>query len=111
MLPDGAAERLAAARIVGGDRLTADRRTEPAHAMGQARRPEPDLRVAEALADFPEDAILADAHIMEFDFGVAARRIAVHRIEQSLDRETGRIHVGEKHRRPQVAAISIFGPR
>src|SRR5689334_16512901 len=62
MFADGAAEGLPMAGVLQRDRMTAARRSQPAHAMGQARGGEADLRIAKALADFAEDAIAADAN-------------------------------------------------
>src|SRR5579863_1880872 len=73
MLADRAAEGVTAPRIVGRDRMTAPRRTQPAHAVRQPRRTQSHLRVAEALADRAEDALGPDPHVVEFDLGVAAR--------------------------------------
>ena len=89
MFADRAAERLPPPRVFDGDRVAAARRAEPAHAMGQARRPEPHLRIAKAFADLPQDAIATHANVVEFDLGVTAGRIAVHRLEDALDRKPG----------------------
>jgi hypothetical protein len=59
--------------------------------MGQARGRQADLRVAKALADLTQDAIAADANVVKFDLCVTAGRIAVHGVEDAVDREAGRI--------------------
>src|SRR5271165_3009708 len=60
VLADRAAEGVAPSGIFGCDGVAAPRRAEPAHAMGQASRPKPDLRIAETLADLPQHAIGRD---------------------------------------------------
>jgi hypothetical protein len=67
MFTDRAAEGLPMAGVFQGDRITAARRTQPAHAMGQARGRQADLRIAKALADLTQDAIAADANVVKFD--------------------------------------------
>ena len=60
MVADYAAERMTPSGIFGGDGVTSPRCAEPAHAMGQARRSESDLCIAETLADLPQHAVGRD---------------------------------------------------
>jgi hypothetical protein len=48
------------------------RLTEPAHAVGEPRRCEPHLCVSKPLADFAEDVLLRDAHVIEANHAVPA---------------------------------------
>ena len=99
VLAQGLAEGGAAAGIVGGDVVGAPRGAEPAHAMGQPRRREPRLGIAEPLADPAEHRRLRHPQPVEPDHRVAARHVLVEGVEHALDMDAGRVHRREEHRR------------
>ena len=100
--PSALAERLAPARVLGGDVVRAPGLAEPAHAVREARRREPHLRVAEALADLAEHVGGGNAHVLELDHPVAAGEAAVERVHGTHDADALAVHVGEEHRRRAV---------
>ena len=52
-------------RVANHDVVRSLRDAEPAHAVGKPRRCQPDLRVVEALLDFPEDAFVRNDAAVE----------------------------------------------
>src|SRR5262249_22009469 len=79
VLADRATKGVAPSGVFGCDCMAAARRAEPAHAMSQTRRPEPDLGIAESLPDLAQHAVRRDVYIFERNLGVSTRRIAVDR--------------------------------
>ena len=65
MFAERAAERVPPPGMFGGDGVATARRTEPAHAMGQASRPKPHLRVAKTFADLTEDSVGSNVNVLE----------------------------------------------
>ena len=88
----------AAAGVVGGDVVGAPRGTQPAHAMRQARRRQPDLGIAKALADPAEDRTLRHPQPVEPDHRVAARHVLIQGVEHPLDDDPRRVHRCKEHR-------------
>ncbi len=71
------AERLALGDAIESDVEAAARDTEPAHAVGEPRRSEPDLRVAEAFARLPEHRIVRNEAILEPHLTVSAEHCMI----------------------------------
>ena len=93
------AEGLAAARVIEGDIVGAPRLSEPAHAMRQARRRQPHLGIAKALADFAEHvAWPGRAGSLNSSDAVTAGETAVHRVHVAHDADARPVHVGQEHR-------------
>src|SRR6516164_6938756 len=98
MFADRAAERMPLPGMFGGNRMATRRCAKPAHTVRQARRSEPDLRIAKALSDFTEHTIVCDMNVVERHLGMPTRRVGIDGVQHALDAKTGRIHVDEKHR-------------
>src|SRR3974390_405253 len=64
------AEHLAFGCIAGGDVMGAAGGAEPAHAVGEPRRREANLRVAEALAEFSQNVAGRNSQIVELHHGM-----------------------------------------
>jgi hypothetical protein len=99
VLAQGLTEGGAGAGVVGGDVVRAAGGAEPAHAMGETRRGEPRLGIAEPLADAAEDGGFRHPHAVEADDAVAAGHVLVERVEYAPDLDAWRVHRDEEHRR------------
>ena len=107
MLADRPAERAAAPCMVDRDRMTALSGAEPSHAVREARRPQPHLRIPEALTHLSEHTVRRHAHIRERDFGMAPGGVRIDRIEHPGEPETRHVRIEKKHRRAEVCARGI----
>ena len=75
--------------------------------MRQARWAETHLGVAKAVADLAQDAFRADAHAVELDFRMTARRVVVKRLKLAHDFESGRVHVDQEHGRSAIGPVLL----
>ena len=97
MLCQRLAESLAPARIVGGRFVCAAGSPQPAHAMRQPRRCQPNLRVLQALAGFTQHIGHRHPQTFKPHHGVSAGEAGVHRVHLPLDADTRLVHVGQEH--------------
>ncbi len=82
---------------------------EPAHAMGEPRRAEPDLRDLETVADAGEHVLVADFEPVEFQLAMAAVLLRSHDRNAPHDAPARLIAVIEK--RGEAAARIVRGAR
>src|SRR3546814_13304989 len=80
------------------DVVRAPGRAGPSHAMGEPRGREPDLRVAQPLADLAENIAVGHMEVVEADHGMAAGKRAVERVEDAFDDDFGPVPLAENHR-------------
>ncbi len=85
MVDQRLAEGHAFTRISGGNVMRPPRGTQPAHAVGQTRRGQADLRIAKALADLPQHRVAIDAQIVDIDLCMAAGEAGIQRVEHPHD--------------------------
>ena len=59
---------------------------------------EPDLGVAEALADLTEHGVGRQAQVLQLDYAMAAGEARIHRVERALDADAGFGKIGHEQR-------------
>ena len=84
-----AAESVALADIVDGDRVRPLRRSEPAHHVGHPRRAKADLRVAVPLVDLAEHILVGDEDVGERHLAVPADHGLVDGVDVAVDADAG----------------------
>src|SRR5262249_8637114 len=80
---------------------------QPAHAMGQPRRSEPDLSDFQSIADAEQHIVIADFKAVEFELAVAAVLLGPHDRDTPDYAPARLIAVVEKRR--QAAALVVGG--
>src|SRR5262249_28950194 len=94
------AETFAPRHVVLRDLHAALRPAEPAHAVGQARRAEPDLRHPQPVADTEQHVIVGNLQPVEFELAVAAVLLRTHDPDAPHDAPAGLIAVIEERGEP-----------
>ena len=85
------------ARILRRDVVRAQRRAEPAHAMRQARRSQPHLRVLKAFADLAQHVVARNPQVLDVDHRVPAHEARSIVSSTPRDLERGVRQIGQKH--------------
>ena len=85
-------------------------KAEPAHAVGQPSRAQPDLRVAETLPHRAEHRVVGQHAVVEVDVRVAAGDGRVQGVDAAADPETRVVGVDEEHGRPGGRVTVGVGP-
>ncbi len=99
MLADGLAEGGAPARVVGRDVMGAACCAEPAHAMRQARRGKPHLRITKAFTDPPQNLAFVHPQSVEPDDCMTPGHVLIERVQHPFDMNSRRAHRRQEHRR------------
>ena len=97
----------AGAGMLDGDRLRARGRTQPAHAVGEPRRCQSHLRVAQRLAHLAEHRGGGQTQIVEYHYAVALHVVAIHGVHHSFEFDAGCVAVTEEQcRAARVVIVS-----
>ena len=97
MLRQRLAESLAPTCIVGGSFVCAAGSAQPAHAMRQPRRCQPNLRVLQALTGFTQHIGHRHPQAFKPHHSVPTGEAGVHRVHLPLDANARLVHVGQEH--------------
>src|SRR5262249_41408091 len=99
------AEPLAPRHVSLGDLDAALGPAEPAHAVGEPRRPQPDLGDAEPVADLEQHVLVRHFEAVELELAVAAVLLRPHDPDAPHDAPAGLIAVVEKGREPVTLVV------